>query len=111
DDALRAYVAAAAAPRADGQGVELVFTPEWESAVYATGPMNLWRQLPKLTVPMLVIRGGDSDTFDQGAVRALRSKLPQPRLAEVTGTGHLVPLEQPAAVAKLIVDFLEKLPS
>jgi pimeloyl-ACP methyl ester carboxylesterase len=106
DRALRAYVDAAAAPRADGPGVELVFTPEWEAAVYATGPMNLWRQLPKLSVPMLVIRGADSDTFDPGAVKALQTRLPQARLVNVLGTGHLVPLEKPAEVARLINEYL-----
>ena len=76
DRSLRAYVDAVAAPRADGAGVELAFSPEWEAQIYATGPFNLWRQLVKLSVPMLVIRGADSDTFDQGAVKALHRRLP-----------------------------------
>jgi len=111
DRALRAYVDAAAAPRADGQGVELVFTPEWEAAIYATGPMNLWRQLPKLSVPLLVIRGAESDTFDKGAVKALHTRLPRARLVDVPDSGHLVPLEKPVEVGRLILDFLEEVGS
>ena len=106
DRALRAYVNAVAVPRAGGRGVELGFSPEWETRIYATGPFNLWRQLVKLRVPMLVIRGADSDTFDQGAVRALRRRLPQVPLVDVPATGHLVPLEKPAEVARLILDYL-----
>src|SRR5205823_7341123 len=109
DRALHAYVDAAAAPRADGQGVELVFTPEWEAAIYATGPMNLWRQLPKLSVPLLVIRGAESDTFDKGAVKALRNRLPQARLVDVPDSGHLVPLEKPVEVGQLILGFISSL--
>ena len=106
DRALRAYVDAVAAPRADGAGVELAFSPEWEAQIYATGPFNLWRQLAKLSVPMLVIRGADSDTFDPGAVRTLRRRLPQATLIDVPATGHLVPMEQPAQVADMILTFL-----
>ena len=107
DRALHAYVDSMAAPRADGQGVELAFTPEWEAQIYATGPFNLWRQLGKLSVPLLVIRGADSDTFDQGAVKALRSRLPKVAVINVPGAGHLVPLEKPAEVAKMVLDFID----
>lgn len=107
DHALRVYVDAAVRPRADGQAVDLVVTPEWEAQVYTTGPFNLWRQLTQLSVPMLVILGAESNTFDQGAVKALRRRLPQARLVEVPGAGHLVPLEQPAEVAGLILEFLD----
>ena len=105
DRALRAYVDAVAAPRAEG-GVELSFSPEWEARIYATGPFNLWRLLVKLSVPLLVIRGADSDTFDLAAVRALQRRLPHVPIAAVPGAGHLVPLEKPAEVAQLILDFV-----
>jgi pimeloyl-ACP methyl ester carboxylesterase len=107
DAALRAYVDAAAAPSPDGQGVTLAVTPEWEAAIYATGPYNLWRQLSKLKPPLLVIRGAESDTFDPGAVKALRQRLPTAQILEVPATGHLVPLEKPADVGRAILEFLE----
>ena len=106
DRALRAYVEALAVPRPDGQpGVTLSFTPDWEAQVYATGPYNLWGKIGKLKVPLLVIRGDESDTFDLGAVEALHARLPAARLVHMPHTGHLVPLEQPQAVANLIVEF------
>ncbi len=86
--------------------MELAFTPEWEAQIYATGPFNLWRQLGKLSVPLLVIRGAESDTFDQGAVKALQSRLPKVAVINVPGAGHLVPLEKPAEVARLILEFI-----
>jgi pimeloyl-ACP methyl ester carboxylesterase len=107
DRGLRAYVDAAARPRADGeQEVELVITPEWEARIYATGPFNLWPQLGRLSVPLLVIRGAESDAFDRGALKALRNRLPKATLVDVPSAGHLLPLEKPAVVAQLILDFV-----
>jgi pimeloyl-ACP methyl ester carboxylesterase len=105
DQALRRYVDAAVRSRTDGPGVELVFTPEWEAQVYATGPSNFWGQLGRLRVPLLAIRGAESDAFDLGAVQELQHRLPQATVVEVPDTGHLVPLEKPAEVASLILDF------
>ena len=62
-------------------------------------------------MPLLVIRGAESDTFDEGAVKALRSRLPQARLIDMPDSGHLVPLEKPGGVASLILDFLDKVPA
>jgi pimeloyl-ACP methyl ester carboxylesterase len=77
--------------------------------VYETGPLNLWRTLPKLQPPVLVVRGADSDTLGEAAVRALRQRLPQAQVVDVAGAGHLVPLEKPEAVGKLVRVFLENL--
>ncbi len=106
DHALRRYVDAAARPRTDGPGVELVITPEWEARVYATGPSNFWGKLSRLRVPLLAIRGAETDTFDPGAVQELQRRLPQATVVEVPDTGHLVPLEKPAEVARLILEFV-----
>ncbi len=108
DQALRLYVDAAVRPRTDGPGVELVITPEWEAQVYATGPDNLWGQIGRLRVPLLVIRGAETDIFDLGAVKALKRRLPQAALVELPNTGHLVPLEKPAEVARLILEFVSE---
>lgn len=111
DRGLRAYVDALARPRPAPPGqpaeVELAFTPEWEAKIYETGPMNLWGQLSRLQVPLLVIRGAESDTFRPRSVAELRRRLPTAVVHEVPGAGHLVPLEKPAEVGRLIVEFVE----
>jgi pimeloyl-ACP methyl ester carboxylesterase len=108
DRGLRAYVDALARPRPDDQapGVELAFRPEWEARIYAIGPMDLWGQIGRLRVPLLAVRGAESTTFEPAAVRALRRHLPSAVIREVPGAGHLVPLEQPVEVGRLIVQFL-----
>lgn len=108
DDALRDYVRAALRPASSGHAsLALAWSPEWEARIYETGPLNLWGALSRLQPPVLAIRGAETDTFSPAGVRALRQRLPQARVVEVPGAGHLVGLEQPEAVAQLIRDFLE----
>ena len=105
DEALRDYVAAALRP-GPGRRLELAYSPEWEARIYETGPLNLWGALHRLRPPVLVVRGAESDTFHPIAVRALRRRLPNAVVREVTGAGHLVPLEKPDETARLIREFL-----
>ncbi len=107
DDAgLRAYVDSLARPRPDGT-VELAFSPEWEAKIYATGPLNLWGAIQRLTVPVLIVRGHETDTLRPSAVRRLQAKLPRAVVVDVPHTGHLVPLEAPGVVAEATLAFLQ----
>ncbi len=109
DEALRDYAAAALRPRPGEAGFELAWTPEWEARIYETGPLNLWGGLHRLRLPVLAIRGAESDTFTRAGVRALRRRLPEARVVEVAGAGHLVALEKPEAVGALVREFVEGL--
>lgn len=106
DAVLRDYVNALARPRADGQ-VELAYTPEWEVAIYANGPLNLWRPMEQLRVPLLVIRGAETDTFSPKAARNIQRRVPHAVIHSIANAGHLVPMEKPDEVARLIFEFLE----
>lgn len=108
DRGLHAYAESLAAPAPDG-GVTLRFTPEWEARIYMTGAPDLWRRLPTLKLPALIIAGADSDTFVPAAVMRARRALPQAEVVVVPEAGHLVPLEKPEAVAGLIETFVEHL--
>lgn len=106
DEGLRAYVASVTRPREDGQ-VELNFSPEWEAAIYRTGPLNLWPRLPTLKVPTLIIYAAQSDTFTPPIAARLRKDFPQIQLHKIEDAGHLVPMEKPEEVGRLIVEFLQ----
>lgn len=105
DAALEAYVAAMAGPGAAGT-VQLAYPPAWEAKIYVTLPDNLWRKLPLLQAPLLVVGGAQSDTFTSAAAQALALRMPHASIRIVPDAGHLVPLERPAAVAALISDFV-----
>jgi pimeloyl-ACP methyl ester carboxylesterase len=105
DTSLRAYVDSMCSPRADGQ-VELAYSPEWEVNVYESGPLDLWNDLPTLQMPLLIIRGAESDTLTKGALQKVKRCLPNAVLHDVPNTGHLVPMEKPLEVAALILKFL-----
>lgn len=111
DSVLGDYVYALARRRPDGQ-VELGYPPEWEARIYVTGvlaDMEIWRQLPSLQPPLLLLRGQDSDTFRQGALRLLRRKLPAAQVEQVPNTTHLLPLEKPGQVSSIIQRYLRSL--
>lgn len=108
DAALRDYVSAALRP--DGNGaLTLAYSPEWEARIYETGPFDLYSQLHRLKPPVLAIRGAQTDAFSPAGVRALRRALPGAQVVEVPGAGHLVPLEKPEEVGRIITAFLEGL--
>jgi pimeloyl-ACP methyl ester carboxylesterase len=110
DDGLWAYVRAMARPRAGGQpGVELAYSPEWEVKIYETGPLDLLDRLHRMEPPVLAIRGAETDTFRPLGVRALKKRLPGAIVRDVPGTGHLAPLEKPAACAQIILEFVESI--
>jgi pimeloyl-ACP methyl ester carboxylesterase len=110
DAALHAYVTAMARPRADGQpGVELAYSADWEVRIYETGPLDLRDRIGALKLPLLAIRGAETDTFRPAAVRMLKQRLPQATVRDVPQSGHLVPLEKPGEVAGMIEEFVEGL--
>jgi pimeloyl-ACP methyl ester carboxylesterase len=108
DRGLRAYVSSLARPRADGQ-VELAYPPEWEAAIYRSGPLNLWERVGQLKTPTLIVYGGESDTFGAPARLRLEALAPHIRFEKVAAAGHLVPLERPEEVGRLILAFLHTL--
>jgi pimeloyl-ACP methyl ester carboxylesterase len=111
DDAgLHDYVESLARPLTDGR-VELAYTPEWEAQIYATGilaDLDIWRKLSHLRPPLLVIRGGESDTFRTETAQLIQRHLSAAEVQVVPGATHLVALEKPAEIAAIISDFLEK---
>lgn len=120
DESLRAYIAGITRPHAGG-GYELVYSPEWEARIYYTGiwrDLDLWRGLQHLKVPTLFIRGAQSDTFwAKTAARVRRantersvalslSKGRSIQIETLENTTHILPLEEPEKVGRLIVEFV-----
>jgi pimeloyl-ACP methyl ester carboxylesterase len=91
-------------------GYELVYSPEWESRIYLTGlrDFDIWRELPKLEVPTLFIRGAETDTFLENAARFVKKKQPRARVETLEKSTHLLPLERPQEVFDIMQSFLSE---
>ena len=107
DENLRAYIAGIAKPKTGG-GFELAYSPEWESHIYLTGlrDFDLWRELPKLQIPTLIIRGAETDTFLEKAARLVEKKNPKIQIKTLEKSTHILPLERPQEIFNLMREFL-----
>jgi pimeloyl-ACP methyl ester carboxylesterase len=110
DQALRNYITGILRPREAG-GYELAYSPEWEARIYHTGiwnDMDLWRKLPRLKLPTLIIRGAETDTFLAGSAMRINRIRPQTSIVTLEKSTHLVPLEKPFETFTTIRDFLKE---
>ena len=82
--------------------VRLRYPKAWEARIFEVTPADVWRELRALEVPILVIRGADSDTFSAAAAARMRRELPTARLDDIAGASHFVAMEKPLAVADRI---------
>lgn len=108
DESLKVYITGITRPKADG-GYELAYTPDWETHIYLTGlrDFDLWRGLPNLDLPTLIIRGAETDTFLTNAERLVKKKNPKIQVHTMQNATHILPLEHPREVAELIHNFLD----
>jgi magnesium chelatase accessory protein len=68
----------------------------------------LFRELPDLEVPFLLIAGEGDRAVSVAQQRAVTARTPHARLVVVPGAGHLLHEERPAAVARLIFDAVDR---
>ncbi len=90
---------------------ELRQSPEWEARIYVTAiwrDMDIWRGLSRLEVPLIIIRGAETDTFWERTGRLVKKRLPTAKIVTIENATHLVALEQPDEVSHCILNFLEE---
>jgi pimeloyl-ACP methyl ester carboxylesterase len=111
DESLRIYIEGITSPNVNG-GYDLMFSPEWEAHIYLTGlrDFDLWRKLPQLEVPTLIIRGAETDTFMKNAANLMSRRNPKIRIETLEGSTHILPLERPRQVFDIIDSFLKEVP-
>ncbi len=107
DENLRDYIAGITKQTPDGT-YELVFSPEWESHIYLTGlrDLDIWKNLHKLEIPTLIIRGSESDTFLEKAQKLIKKKNPKIQIEVLEKATHIFPLEYPQEVFERIDKFI-----
>jgi pimeloyl-ACP methyl ester carboxylesterase/uncharacterized protein YndB with AHSA1/START domain len=68
--------------------------------------MDLRAGLRAVEVPAIVLAGTTDTVIDPELGRAVAESLPYARYEQVAGTGHMLPLEAPDAVAKAIAELV-----
>lgn len=112
DENLQIYIEGITRQKADGT-YELIYSPEWEAHIYLTGirDFDIWRELPKLKIPTLIIRGAETDTFLEKAANLVKQKNPAIQIHTMEKSTHILPLERPQEVYEIMEEFLKSLES
>ncbi len=68
-------------------------------------------RLPELSVPTLIVTGKDQAPFGREQGEALAAGIRGARAVELENSAHMLPLEQPGALAAAVLGFLDGLPT
>ncbi len=86
---------------------ELKCKPEIEARFYETSrDFDGLGRIVRAQTPLLVLFGEKSDSLARSLSDSIAAKLPKGRVMNIADTGHFMPMEKPALVAELAVDFL-----
>lgn len=66
-------------------------------------------RLAEIAVPTLVVVGTEDELTPAAAVRPMAERIPEARYAEISGAGHLTPLERPGPFNSAVAEFLSRL--
>ena len=90
------------------RSVKLACNPAWEGRCLAMAPCNIWKYVPRLKIPTLVLYGKLSKTFLPSVVRRFRADVPQAKIIGFEQTGHFIPMEVPEKTVEVILNFLSE---
>ncbi|HSW14734.1 MAG TPA: alpha/beta hydrolase [Solimonas sp.] len=91
----------------------------WDPAMLATfdrahqmsqSAEGLYHAAEKLTQPVLLVRGTLSDVIDESITREFQQRIPQARVADVSGAGHMVAGDRNDVFLDAVLEFLRALP-
>ncbi|MBI2766620.1 MAG: alpha/beta hydrolase [Chloroflexi bacterium] len=66
----------------------------------------LWESLEHISCPTLIVRAENSDVLSAEIAAQMVERLPSGRLLEIAGSGHEIPLQQPAEFARAVREFI-----
>jgi pimeloyl-ACP methyl ester carboxylesterase len=76
--------------------------------VFATGDRDALRSLPLITAPTLAVTGSEDPGSTPDMTMRLARLAPGARALVVEGARHMLPVEQPERLARLIAEFVEE---
>lgn len=87
-------------------GLQLVCSPRTEAALFMGGvQFDPWPHLLKVTCPVLVVEGEETENRHFVDIQKVVSTLPNASYRRVPGAGHLIPMERPDKITAIIRDF------
>lgn len=102
-----AFAAAHPEVRAHVRGLLLASPPDGYAACCgAIERMDLRTDLPRIAAPTLVVAGDEDPATPLEHQERIATAIPGARLEVIAGAAHLATAEQPAAVTRLLRDFL-----
>ncbi|HYA13798.1 MAG TPA: alpha/beta hydrolase [Syntrophales bacterium] len=110
EEMIELYITYGMKRRKEG-GIELVCSPKTEAALFIGGVhYNIWPLLSKISCPVLVIEGENTDSKNYIDLERTVAMLPKSSHIIVADAGHLIPMEQPSKIAAIIRDFFKSIP-
>jgi pimeloyl-ACP methyl ester carboxylesterase len=107
DESLRHHIEHLLKPSPDGR-----WTFKHDPRVsYYWRPGNLWDELPKVTAPVLIVRGGKSQVLPDDMAERMRDAFPCGELVTVGEAGHTVPEDRPEEFIEIVQGFLARYPA
>jgi pimeloyl-ACP methyl ester carboxylesterase len=103
EDALREFVRWSVKPTADG-GLTWKMDPAVRRPMRggpAARPLDMWVPFARITAPVLVVRGAESDILSRSTCEKMKQVHPRTTVAEVAGVGHAPSLVEPESLAAL----------
>jgi pimeloyl-ACP methyl ester carboxylesterase len=105
DPSMELFRSLHAASSPDGPGHWPVFLEKYFAMVASAEPDISADELGRIEAPTLVVSGDDDVVTLEHTVELYRA-MPRSELAVVPGTSHVLPLEKPELVNRIVLDFL-----
>jgi lipase len=87
--------------------LKLTCSPQNEAAMFMGGwDVNPWPLLDKITCPVLVVEGENTENKGLVDIQKAVSLFRQGQYKSVAQAGHLIPMQKPQDVVRLIKDFI-----
>ncbi len=107
DEMLKIYLSHGLSP-GDAEGIRLTCSPRGEAALFmGSFAKDPWPLLPNISCPVLILEGENSESHLCLNLPRVTKAFPLGSYQAVPNAGHLVPMEKPKEVLRIIQGFFQ----